>query len=109
MNEFMQLKKAMATKEKKVFISQVTRDKTEAEVLAQREAAMAWLKSQVGDFAVINVDFSRLSPYWESLLIKLNIAVSDLALFIGDFENGEVAPLVFATLEQKTPFMVYQT
>jgi hypothetical protein len=93
---------------KKVFVLEVTLDKTEAEVSARREKALEWLKGQIGEFEICNNDNSRLGPWWKRLFTKSNIAASGLVLFIGDFENGEIAPHVFRALRQRKPIAVYE-
>jgi hypothetical protein len=75
---------------KKVFISQHMRGKTEDEILTERENALAYLKSKIGPFELIDTYFkdfngSRLQFLGKS--VSEGLAKADIALFIGEWEK----------------------
>ena len=75
---------------KKVFVSQPMRGKTEDEILSARENALKRLKENIGGFELVDTYFAgfdgnRLQFLGKS--ISEGLALADIALFIGDWEN----------------------
>jgi hypothetical protein len=74
----------------KVFVSQPMKGKTDAEITAEREKALEQLGKRLGDVEVIDTHFksytgNRLQFLGKS--ISEGLALADVALFIGDWEN----------------------
>jgi hypothetical protein len=103
-------------KKKRVFVSQVTDGRTDEEISRQREAALAWMKEQIGDFVVSNfADSEPLVRAWRSsglyspYATRVNIELSDFVLLIGDFEGGEEPPVIWRAKYYGVPYKFYQT
>jgi hypothetical protein len=104
-------------KKKRVFVSQVTDGRTDGEISREREAALAWMKEQIGDFVVSNSDEAGLEKLHQWCLINAFgtfvhrevMRRSDYALFIGDFEGGETPRFIWFALHCDTPCRFYLT
>ena len=75
---------------KKVFVSQPMRGKTEAEILSARETALKRLKENIGGFELVDTYFADFNGNRLQFLgksISEGLALADVALFIGDWEN----------------------
>jgi hypothetical protein len=97
---------------KKVFISQPMKGKTKDEILANRSEAMDRLKSAIGEFELIDTYFadfdgSRLQFLGKS--IGEGLALADVALFIGDWENFDGCRCEqFIAAQYKIPCLYYK-
>jgi hypothetical protein len=75
---------------KKVFVSQPMKGKTEGEILRERYEAAEHLKKTIGEFELIDtyfVDFNGNRLQFLGRSISEGLALADIALFIGDWEN----------------------
>jgi hypothetical protein len=75
---------------KKIFVSQPMRGKTQDEILSERGKALEQLKKTIGNFEIIDTYFTdfngnRLQFLGKSIMEGL--ALADIALFVGDWEN----------------------
>jgi hypothetical protein len=75
---------------KKVFVSQPMRGKTEEQIISERDAALKAFKEAHGPFELVDTYFkdfdgNRLQFLGKS--ISEGLALADIALFIGDWEN----------------------
>jgi hypothetical protein len=76
--------------QKKVFISQPMKGKTEDEILSARENALKQLKNSFGEFEIIDTYFkdfdgNRLEFLGKS--VSKGLSRADVAVFIGDWER----------------------
>ena len=78
---------------KKIFISQPMKDKTDKEILAEREKAIAAAKTYLGEEVEVIDSFFQNAPHDAKPLWFLGksvelMASADLAVFIGDWKNA---------------------
>jgi hypothetical protein len=75
---------------KKIFVSQPMRGKTEGEILSERENALKRLKEKIGGFELVDSYFAGFNGNRLQFLgksISEGLALADIALFVGDWEN----------------------
>jgi hypothetical protein len=75
---------------KKVFVSQPMKGKTEEGILSERSKALEQLKNSIGEFELIDTYFADFNGNRLQFLgksISEGLALADVALFIGDWEN----------------------
>jgi hypothetical protein len=97
---------------KKVFVSQPMRDKTEEQIKSERDAALKAFKEARGPYTLIDTYFkdfdgNRLQFLGKS--ISEGLALADVALFIGDWENFDGCRCEqFIAAQYKVPCMYYK-
>jgi hypothetical protein len=97
---------------KKVFVSQPMKGKTTEEILNTRRAALEYIEKTIGAFALIDTHFldfngNRLQFLGKS--ISEGLAVADVAVFVGDWEQFDGCRCEqFIAAQYKVPCLYYK-
>jgi hypothetical protein len=96
----------------KVFVSQPMKGKTQEDILSERNKALEWLKSARWDFELIDAYFADFNGNRLQFLgrsISEGLALADVALFIGDWENFDGCRCEqFIAAQYKIPCLYYK-
>jgi hypothetical protein len=97
---------------KKIFVSQPMKGKTGEEIVNERTGALEWLKSSIGDFELIDTffkDFNGNRLQFLGKSISDGLALADIALFIGNWEDYDgCRSEQFVAAQYKIPCIYYK-